>query len=109
MHVSLIVPAAGLGNRFFQSLERADQKRPCLSKLFYLLDGKPVLFHTLEAFQNTPQIREVVVAISKEMRREIPKWSPKLKLPKIRWILGGKTRVESSEKDVSEEFVGPSA
>ena len=95
MHVSLIVPAAGLGNRFFQSLERADQKRPCLSKLFYLLDGKPVLFHTLEAFQNTPQIREVVVAISKEMRREIPKWSPKLKLPKIRWILGGKTRAES--------------
>lgn len=96
MRVSLIIPAAGLGNRFLQSVSRAGKALPpSRSKLLYGLDGEPVLLRTLKAFQKFPQIKETIVAISPEMRADVEKWARPLKAKKIRWILGGRTRAQS--------------
>ena len=96
MRVSLIIPAAGLGSRFLQSLNCSDKTvSPCRSKLFYQLDGEPVLLRTLRVFGNIPGISETIVVISPEMRPEVKKWVRSIKGSKIRWILGGKTRAES--------------
>jgi 2-C-methyl-D-erythritol 4-phosphate cytidylyltransferase/2-C-methyl-D-erythritol 2,4-cyclodiphosphate synthase len=96
MRVSLIIPAAGLGSRFHQSLVRSDKAIvPRSSKLCYELGGEPVLLRTLRAFSKIPEIRETIVAISPEMRPEVKKWQRALSGAKIRWILGGKTRAES--------------
>ena len=96
MRVSLIIPAAGLSSRFHQSLLSSDKKvAPQSSKLFYRLDGEPVLLRTLRAFRAIPGIHETIVAISPEMRPEVQSWARVLKGAKVRWILGGKTRAES--------------
>jgi len=96
MRVSLIIPAAGLGSRFRQSLGPSDKTVSARhSKLFYQLDGEPVLLKTLRAFRKIPEIRETIVAISPEMRPEVKSWVRSIKDSKVRWILGGKTRAES--------------
>ncbi|MFA7255420.1 MAG: 2-C-methyl-D-erythritol 4-phosphate cytidylyltransferase [Candidatus Omnitrophota bacterium] len=96
MRVSLIIPAAGLGSRFQQSLSRSDKAVvPYRSKLSYQLNGEPVLLRTLRAFSRIPGISETIVAISPEMRPEVKKWAQRARGSKIRWILGGKTRAES--------------
>ena len=103
MRVSLIIPAAGLSSRFYQSLVGSDKTavvcRPedpsSRSKLFFELNGKAVLLQTLHAFSKIPAIQETIVCISPEMRPEVKKWERLLKGHKIRWISGGKTRAES--------------
>jgi 2-C-methyl-D-erythritol 4-phosphate cytidylyltransferase/2-C-methyl-D-erythritol 2,4-cyclodiphosphate synthase len=96
MRVSLIVPAAGLSSRFHQSLRSSGKAiAPVHSKLFYQLNGEPVLLRTIEAFQKFPEIRETIVAISPEMRPEVKQWARRIKGPEIRWISGGKTRARS--------------
>ncbi|MFH1799258.1 MAG: 2-C-methyl-D-erythritol 4-phosphate cytidylyltransferase [Candidatus Omnitrophota bacterium] len=96
MRVSLIIPAAGLGSRFQQSLDRSAKKvSPHASKLFYRLNGEPVLLRTLRAFAKIPGIHETIVAISPEMGPEVKGWARSIQGLKVRWILGGKTRAES--------------
>lgn len=96
MRVSLIIPAAGLGNRFRESLRCSEKTGAALqSKLLYQLEGEPVLLRTLRVFSKIPGIRETIVAISPEMLREVNGWTRRIQSPKVRWILGGKTRAES--------------
>ncbi len=96
MRVSLIIPAAGLGSRFRQSVPgRGKTKPPFRSKLSCQLGGEPVILRTLRAFSHFPQIHETVVAVSPEMRPEVKLWSRHLKGQKVKWILGGKTRAAS--------------
>lgn len=96
MRVSLIIPAAGLGSRFLQSLKHSGKLVSSLrSKLFYKLNGEPVLLKTLRIFDQIPEIRETIVAISPEMRSEVKGWARSMAGAKVRWILGGKTRAES--------------
>ena len=96
MRVSLIIPAAGLSSRFHQSLLSSDKTlAPKSSKLFYSLGEEPVLLKTLRAFSNIPAIKETIVAISPEMRREVKAWTRYLKGTEVRWIPGGKSRAES--------------
>ena len=96
MRVSLIIPAAGLGSRFQKSLSSSDKTVfPSRSKLFYQLNGEPVLLRTLRAFSEIPEICETIVAISPEMRSEVRGWARLIQSSKVRWILGGKTRAES--------------
>jgi len=96
MRISLIIPAAGLGSRFQQSLDRASRTVvPGRSKLLYELNGEPVLIKTLRAFEKVPGIHETVIAVSPEMRSEVRNWKRLIRQPNIRWIPGGKTRSES--------------
>ena len=75
MKVAAIIPAAGLGTRMGRSRisgsspdrgapERAGTSR----KQFMLLEGAPILVHTLRKFLASPAISEIVVALREEDR-----------------------------------------
>lgn len=63
MRVAVILPAAGLGTRMSrQSAERAGVSR----KQFMLLDGSPILLHTIRKFLACPAVSEIVIALRKD-------------------------------------------
>lgn len=93
MNVSLIIAAGGAGKRFREESKKKDR----LTKLFLDLADRPLLAHTLEAFREIPQIREIVLAIPPGTQ----KWVKHLLMnrcrqgPPIHVVGGGKTRAES--------------
>jgi 2-C-methyl-D-erythritol 4-phosphate cytidylyltransferase len=63
MRVSVILPAAGLGTRMGRAVpEKAGTSR----KQFMLLDGSPILLHTIRKFASSPEVTEIVVALRAE-------------------------------------------
>ena len=63
MKVAVIVPAAGLGTRMGRSsAERTGTSR----KQFMLLEGSPILLHTVRKFAASDRVREIVVAVRGE-------------------------------------------
>lgn len=100
--ISVIIPAAGLGVRFKQS---ASQKS---TKLYSPIAGKPLLAHTLSAFNTFPYVKEIILAVQPGTRKQFKKeifHNLQTKKP-IRLISGGKTRAESvwnALKQVSKE------
>ncbi|MBI1977482.1 MAG: 2-C-methyl-D-erythritol 4-phosphate cytidylyltransferase [Candidatus Omnitrophica bacterium] len=106
--ISVIIPAAGLGERFHQNISA--RTFPKLPKLYSELQGKPLITHALEAFASNALVKEIVVALEvgteKRFRSEILS-KVKLKKP-ILLVRGGKTRAESvwnALKQVSKESV----
>ncbi len=85
MKVSAIIPSAGYGERMGG-----------LKKPYILLDGKPILFHTLKVFQKCPLIDDikVIVAAGDEQKclDEVISYCNE-KVSQI--ITGGSTRQES--------------
>lgn len=84
MKATVIIPAAGLGRRFGAK------------KQFLLLEGKPVLIHTLEVFERSPSIEGACVAVPEteiaSVREMIAQYA--LKKP-IQVVPGGKERQDS--------------
>lgn len=67
MKVAAIIPAAGLGTRMGKpSAESAGTSR----KQFMLLEGAPILVHTIRKFAANAKISEIIVAIRPEDRGE---------------------------------------
>src|SRR6266550_2309945 len=63
MKVAVILPAAGLGTRMGRtSAETAGTSR----KQFMLLEGSPILLHTVRKFATSPRVSEIVVAVRGE-------------------------------------------
>ncbi|MGD0131381.1 MAG: 2-C-methyl-D-erythritol 4-phosphate cytidylyltransferase [Bryobacteraceae bacterium] len=95
MKVTVILPAAGLGTRMGRSVpEKAGTSR----KQFMLLDGSPILLHTIRKFAATPAVSEIVVAL----RGDDMEWVRELlsveKFDKtVRLVEGGDSRQESVE------------
>jgi 2-C-methyl-D-erythritol 4-phosphate cytidylyltransferase len=95
MKVSVILPAAGLGTRMGRSVpEKAGTSR----KQFMLLEGSPILLHTIRKFVSVPEVSDIVVAL----RGEDIEWVRGLldaeKFPKpVRLVEGGESRQESVE------------
>ena len=95
MNVSVILPAAGLGIRMGRSQpEKAGTSR----KQFMLLDGAPILVHTIRKFLASPQVTEVVVAL----RHDDLDWVSEVlaaenKTKPIRLVEGGESRQQSVE------------
>jgi 2-C-methyl-D-erythritol 4-phosphate cytidylyltransferase len=94
MRVSVILPAAGLGTRM-----KAGAAEPAPArKQFLMLEGVPVLLHTIRKFVAAPMVNEVVVAL----RAEDMAWAgeqiaaEKYTKP-VRVVLGGETRQQSVE------------
>jgi 2-C-methyl-D-erythritol 4-phosphate cytidylyltransferase len=81
-----IIVAAGEGKRF----------GGIVPKQFLEIAGKPLIFHTLERFEDCPEVDEIILVLSQSQadnfRRETAKYNLK-KLSKI--VVGGKTRAES--------------
>src|SRR3974390_151868 len=63
MKVSVILPAAGLGTRMGRS---SPEKAGVSRKQFMLLDGLPILVHTIRKFVATPLVSEIIVALRAE-------------------------------------------
>jgi 2-C-methyl-D-erythritol 4-phosphate cytidylyltransferase len=95
MKVSVILPAAGLGTRMGRSqAEKAGTSR----KQFMLLDGLPILVHTVRKFVACVPITEIVVAL----RGDDLEWVQELLRPEsavkpIRLVEGGDSRQQSVE------------
>lgn len=93
MKVSVIIPAAGLGTRMGRS---APEKEGISRKQFMLLNGSPILLHTIRKFVSSPSVSEIVVAL----RPEDMSWAAEMfqaqKFSKpVRTAPGGETRQES--------------
>jgi 2-C-methyl-D-erythritol 4-phosphate cytidylyltransferase len=95
MKVAVILPAAGLGTRMGKpSAEKTGTSR----KQFMLLEGSPILMHTVRKFAAVEQVREIVVAlrpddlewVSGMLAREVPGG-------RVRVVEGGNSRQQSVE------------
>ncbi len=95
MKVSVIIPAAGLGTR----MGRSTPEREGISrKQFMLLNGSPILLHTIRKFVIAPSVSEIVVAL----RADDLVWAEDLfknqQFSKpVRVVEGGESRQQSVE------------
>jgi 2-C-methyl-D-erythritol 4-phosphate cytidylyltransferase len=95
MKVSVIIPAAGLGTRMGRS---APEKEGTSRKQFMLLNGSPILIHTIRKFVSSPSVTEIVVALRAEDRA----WAVDLFKSQglayaVRTVEGGESRQQSVE------------
>lgn len=93
MKVATVLPAAGLGTR----MGRIEPEKSGTSrKQFMLLDGSPILLHTIRKFVACSLINEIVVALRQE---DIPWFGDLLRGERfakpVRLVEGGDTRQES--------------
>src|SRR5437899_3465091 len=97
MKVSVILPAAGLGTRMRR--EKAGTSR----KQFMLLEGAPILIHTIGKFLRSPSVTEIVVALRPEdldwARGLVHQDHAEQEHPgkAVRFVEGGDSRQESVE------------
>jgi 2-C-methyl-D-erythritol 4-phosphate cytidylyltransferase len=94
MKVAVILPAAGLGTRMGKGpAEKAGTSR----KQFMLLDGSPILIHTVRKFAANSRVTEIVVAV----RAEDIDWVRDMLAAefgaRVRVVAGGNSRQESVE------------
>jgi 2-C-methyl-D-erythritol 4-phosphate cytidylyltransferase len=92
MKVSVILPAAGLGTRMGREKSGVSRKQ------FMLLEGAPILIHTIRKFLRCPLVSEIVVAL----RQEDLDWARGLihqehPTRPVRLVEGGESRQESVE------------
>ena len=83
MAFHLIIPAAGKGDRLQSSVP----------KQYHDLHGKPVLWHTLQAFSDG-DIHSCIIAVSEPYVKQVSAMQSEIAFP-ITVILGGETRSES--------------
>src|SRR5947209_4314326 len=95
MKVAVILPAAGLGTRMGKgSAEKVGTSR----KQFMLLEGSPVLMHTVRKFAASDRVGDIVVAV----RGEDVGWVSEMIAAefvngRVRVVEGGNSRQESVE------------
>ncbi len=95
MRVAVILPAAGLGTRMGRN---AAEKTGTSRKQFMLLEGSPILIHTVRKFAASDRVSEIVVAV----RREDLPWVSEMltrEFPgrRVRVVEGGDSRQQSVE------------
>ena len=93
MKVAVILPAAGLGTRMGRT---AAEKAGTSRKQFMLLDGAPILLHSVRRFAASARVDEIVVAV----RRDDLDWVAELlqrevRGKKVRVVEGGNSRQQS--------------
>jgi 2-C-methyl-D-erythritol 4-phosphate cytidylyltransferase len=95
MKVSVILPAAGLGTRMARTQpEKAGTSR----KQFMLLDGSPILLHTVRKFAASASIQEIVVALRGDDLAWVSELLAGERLAKpVRLVEGGDSRQQSVE------------
>ena len=103
MRVAVILPAAGLGTRMGKgSAERTGTSR----KQFMLLEGSPILLHTVRKFAASDRVNEIVVAV----RPEDMEWVAEMlngEVPprRLRVVEGGNSRQQSVDNALNS--LGP--
>jgi 2-C-methyl-D-erythritol 4-phosphate cytidylyltransferase len=95
MKVSVILPAAGLGTRMGRA---APEKAGTSRKQFMLLEGSPILLHTIRRFVAAPEVVEIVVALRAEEMGWVRELLAAERFSKpVRLVEGGDSRQESVE------------
>src|SRR5579859_2574931 len=95
MKIAVIVPAAGLGTRMGKSTA---EKTGTSRKQFMLLEGSPILMHTVRKFAASDRVAEIVVAV----RGEDLDWvgemlAGEFPTSRVRVVEGGNSRQQSVE------------
>ena len=85
--ISAVIPAAGMGTRMEHDM----------NKIFIIMENRPILAHTLEAFQKCEEVDEIVVVAKEE---ELPymntEFQSEYPFSKVRAVVaGGETRQDS--------------
>jgi 2-C-methyl-D-erythritol 4-phosphate cytidylyltransferase len=94
-NVSVILPAAGLGTRMTRS---APEKAGTSRKQFMLLEGSPILLHTIRKFVSSASVAEIVVALRAEDMDWVRELMKKESFAKpVRLVEGGASRQQSVE------------
>ena len=90
MTVAIII-AGGVGTRMGASIP----------KQFVLVDGKPVLFYTLEAFERHSMIDAIELVLIEGWERDVYQWKEQYCISKLKWIVkGGASGQESIRNGV---------
>lgn len=99
MKVAVIIPAAGLGTR----MSRAHAERSGISrKQFMLLDGAPILLHTLRKFAASTKVTEIIIALRKDDFDWVQGLLNDAKLSKpVTLVEGGESRQQSVQNALS--------
>ena len=84
--VVALLTAAGTGTRMGQDIP----------KQFMHVDNKPIIIHTMEVFQEHPNIDEIIVVTLPAWMDVLKAYAKQFNITKLRWIVeGGKTGQES--------------
>ncbi|MBZ5591212.1 MAG: 2-C-methyl-D-erythritol 4-phosphate cytidylyltransferase [Acidobacteriia bacterium] len=96
MKVAVILPAAGLGTRMGRtSAETAGTSR----KQFMLLEGSPILLHTVRKFAASDRVSEIVIALRREDLEAVGELlRQEIRNKPVRVVEGGNSRQESVER-----------
>jgi 2-C-methyl-D-erythritol 4-phosphate cytidylyltransferase len=82
-----VVFAGGVGSRMGTR---------ALPKQFLEVHGKPIIIHTLEHFENHPDIDGIAVAILAKYRDHLSKLLNRFEITKVRWVVDGGDTGQSS-------------
>ncbi len=84
--VIALLTAAGTGTRMGQDIP----------KQFMHVDNKPIIIHTMQAFQNHPSIDAIVVVTLSSWIDVLKAYAAQFNISKLRWVIpGGSTNQES--------------
>lgn len=85
MNIALLT-AAGIGTRMHQDIP----------KQFIHVDNKPVIIHTMEAFQNHPSIDAILVVTLNSWKEVLWAYAKQFNISKLKWVVtGGETGQDS--------------
>lgn len=72
-------------------------------KQFIDIYGKPLIIHTIEAFDINPNIDYIAVICKNEFKEDLTIWIRKYGISKVKWIVdGGNTRQESVYNGINQ-------
>lgn len=92
MNIALLT-AAGTGTRMHQDIP----------KQFIHVDNKPVIIHTMEAFQNHPSIDAILVVTLDAWKDVLWAYAKQFNISKLKWVIaGGETGQESIKKGLDK-------
>lgn len=107
MKTAVILPAAGLGTRMKQGAASAGSATAAAAettgtsrKQFMLLEGAPILVHTVRKFVASPLVTDIVIAVREEeieWVEEMLRREGRGLLGSVRVVAGGNSRQESVE------------
>lgn len=74
-----------------------------IPKQFIDIYGKPLIIHTIEAFDINPNIDYIAVICKNEFKEDLTIWIRKYGISKVKWIVdGGNTRQESVYNGINQ-------
>ena len=90
MNIAVII-AGGVGSRMGANIP----------KQFVLVEGKPVLFYTLEAFERHPMVDAIELVLIEGWEEDVLRWKQQYGITKLKWIVkGGASGQESIRNGV---------